>query len=42
MSDDELVTVRAPVEMVFDCMTSAEHLSHSWGPMGTSTPRGRR
>ncbi|MEH3156633.1 MAG: SRPBCC domain-containing protein [Gordonia paraffinivorans] len=42
MSDDELVivrTIRAPVEVVFDCMTSAEHLSHFWGPMGTSTPR---
>lgn len=31
---------QAPPELVFDCMTSPEHLSHFWGPAGTTTPRG--
>ena len=29
---------RAPPELVFDCMTTPEHLTHFWGPTGTSTP----
>jgi len=28
----------APRELLFDCMTSPEHLTHFWGPAGTSTP----
>jgi uncharacterized protein YndB with AHSA1/START domain len=28
----------APSELVFDCMTQPEHLTHFWGPAGTSTP----
>ena len=31
---------RAPPEVLFDCMTSPEHLAHFWGPTGTSTPAG--
>ena len=31
-------THRAPRELVFDCMTQPEHLTHFWGPTGTSTP----
>ena len=37
----ELTYVRifnAPCELVFECLTSAEHLSHFWGPVGVSTP----
>lgn len=37
----ELTIVRehdAPIERVFDCMTTPEHLTHFWGPIGTSTP----
>ncbi|HEY4946627.1 MAG TPA: SRPBCC domain-containing protein [Acidimicrobiales bacterium] len=30
----------APRELVFDCMTTPEHLSHFWGPAGVSTPLG--
>jgi uncharacterized protein YndB with AHSA1/START domain len=29
---------RAPPELVFDCMTSPEHLTRFWGPRGTTTP----
>jgi uncharacterized protein YndB with AHSA1/START domain len=29
---------RASPELLFDCMTTPEHLSHFWGPDGTSTP----
>ncbi|MEW9556088.1 SRPBCC domain-containing protein [Nonomuraea sp. NPDC050783] len=25
-------------ELLFDCMTTPEHLTHFWGPAGTSTP----
>ncbi|MER7894406.1 SRPBCC family protein [Micromonospora sp. NPDC094482] len=25
-------------ELLFDCMTRPEHLTHFWGPAGTSTP----
>jgi uncharacterized protein YndB with AHSA1/START domain len=25
-------------EVVFDCMTAPEHLTHFWGPIGMSTP----
>lgn len=28
----------APRELVFRCMISPEHLTHFWGPTGTSTP----
>jgi uncharacterized protein YndB with AHSA1/START domain len=28
----------APRDVVFDCMTTPEHLTHFWGPTGTSTP----
>ena len=31
---------RASPELLFDCMTSPEHLAHFWGPTGTSTPIG--
>jgi uncharacterized protein YndB with AHSA1/START domain len=31
-------TYDAPRELLFECMTSAEHLSHFWGPVGVSTP----
>jgi uncharacterized protein YndB with AHSA1/START domain len=29
---------RASPELLFDCMTTPEHLTHFWGPAGTSTP----
>src|SRR5262249_42471195 len=29
---------RAPPELVFDCMTTPEHLTRFWGPQGTTTP----
>ena len=29
---------RASPELLFDCMTTPEHLAHFWGPRGTSTP----
>jgi len=41
MTSGELTIRRvheAPPEVVFDCMTSPEHLTHFWGPTGTSTP----
>jgi uncharacterized protein YndB with AHSA1/START domain len=28
----------APAELLFDCMTQAQHLTHFWGPVGTSAP----
>jgi uncharacterized protein YndB with AHSA1/START domain len=28
----------APRELLFDCMTRPEHLTHFWGPNGTTTP----
>jgi uncharacterized protein YndB with AHSA1/START domain len=28
----------APRELVFECMTTPEHLTHFWGPPGVSTP----
>jgi uncharacterized protein YndB with AHSA1/START domain len=28
----------APRELVFACMTTPEHLTHFWGPVGMSTP----
>jgi uncharacterized protein YndB with AHSA1/START domain len=31
-------THRASPERLFDCMTSPEHLTHFWGPIGTTTP----
>jgi uncharacterized protein YndB with AHSA1/START domain len=31
----------APRELVFACMTDAEHLAHFWGPTGVSAPRER-
>ena len=30
----------APRELLFDCMTMPEHLTHFWGPAGTTTPAG--
>lgn len=29
---------RATPELLFRCMTTPEHLTHFWGPTGTSTP----
>jgi uncharacterized protein YndB with AHSA1/START domain len=29
---------KAPPELVFECMTTPEHLTHFWGPIGVSTP----
>ncbi len=31
---------RATRELLFDCMTQPEHLTHFWGPAGTTTPVG--
>jgi uncharacterized protein YndB with AHSA1/START domain len=31
-------THRASPERLFDCMTTPEHLTHFWGPTGTTTP----
>ncbi len=28
----------APRELVFECMTTPEHLTHFWGPVGVTTP----
>lgn len=28
----------APAALMFECMTSPEHLQHFWGPVGVSTP----
>lgn len=28
----------APRELVFECMTTPEHLTHFWGPTGTRAP----
>ncbi len=28
----------APAALVFECMTTPEHLTHFWGPVGVSTP----
>lgn len=30
----------APPALVFRCMTDAQHLTHFWGPTGTTTPIG--
>src|SRR5690349_9170760 len=38
---DELIYRRihdAPRELLFDCMTTPEHLAHFWGAAGTTTP----
>lgn len=29
---------RASPQLLFECMTSPEHLTHFWGPVGTTTP----
>ena len=37
----ELVITRvfdAPRDLVFECMTTPEHLTHFWGPVGMHTP----
>jgi uncharacterized protein YndB with AHSA1/START domain len=34
-------TFEAPRELVFACMTDADHLTHFWGPTGVSAPRDR-
>jgi uncharacterized protein YndB with AHSA1/START domain len=31
---------RASAELLFDCMTTPEHLAQFWGPRGTTTPVG--
>jgi uncharacterized protein YndB with AHSA1/START domain len=31
---------QASRELLFDCMTRPEHLTHFWGPVGTTTPVG--
>ena len=31
-------TYDAPRDLVFRCMTEAEHLAHFWGPAGVTTP----
>jgi uncharacterized protein YndB with AHSA1/START domain len=31
----------APREIVFACMTDADHLAHFWGPAGVTAPRER-
>ncbi len=31
----------APRELVFECMTDPDHLTHFWGPTGVSAPRER-
>ena len=39
--EHELTVVRvfhAPIDLVFDTMTTPEHLTHFWGPKGSSTP----
>ncbi len=28
----------APAELLFECLTTPEHLAHFWGPEGTTTP----
>jgi len=28
----------APRDLVFECMTTPEHLTHFWGPVGVTTP----
>ncbi|GAY10950.1 SRPBCC domain-containing protein [Pseudonocardia sp. N23] len=41
MRDDELIhqrVLKAPRELVWQCMTEPTHLAHFWGPRGTSTP----
>jgi uncharacterized protein YndB with AHSA1/START domain len=32
---------RASAELLFDCLTKPEHLTHFWGPAGTTTPQDR-
>jgi uncharacterized protein YndB with AHSA1/START domain len=32
-------TFDAPRALVFECMTDPDHLTHFWGPVGTSAPR---
>jgi len=31
---------RGSRELLFDCLTTPEHLTHFWGPAGTTTPIG--
>jgi uncharacterized protein YndB with AHSA1/START domain len=31
-------TYDAPRDLVFECMVTPEHLTHFWGPVGTSAP----
>jgi uncharacterized protein YndB with AHSA1/START domain len=31
---------RGSRELLFDCLTTPEHLTHVWGPAGTTTPIG--
>jgi uncharacterized protein YndB with AHSA1/START domain len=42
MTDNVLRVTRvfdAPRQLVFSCMVEPEHLTHFWGPIGTSAPR---
>ncbi len=44
MTENELRFSRAfaaPRELVFECMVDPDHLTHFWGPAGTSAPRER-
>ena len=44
MGSNELTYRRvhhAPRELLFDCMTQPAHLTHFWGPAGTTTPEDR-
>lgn len=44
MTENELRfsrTFAAPRELVFECLTDPDHLTHFWGPVGTSAPRER-
>jgi uncharacterized protein YndB with AHSA1/START domain len=41
VGENEFTVVRvfhAPIDLVFDTMTDPAHLTHFWGPTGTSTP----
>ncbi len=43
MTETELVfrrVHRASRALVFECMTTPDHLTHFWGPTGTTTPIG--
>lgn len=41
-ADDQRIEFRrihqAPIDLVFDCLTTPAHLAHFWGPDGCTTP----